>query len=110
MGTAMIPDIADAWLLSAYVSLFVFSLVQYYRDKVPFQRAILLCSMCLTWISYELIQVAQDGLIPDGTPLNYAVEGLGIAVLVAGLYGLYWSWRHRDETREPSVAHSGESS
>ncbi|ELZ82389.1 hypothetical protein C453_14928 [Haloferax elongans ATCC BAA-1513] len=104
----MIPEVVDEWLLVAYATLLGFTLVQYVRDKVPFERAVLLVSMCLTWLSYELLQVTADGLVANGAPLHYALEGFALVLLAGGLYGLYWYWRHGKDGRDSGVALSGE--
>ncbi|UVE50352.1 hypothetical protein KU306_00110 [Haloferax larsenii] len=103
----MIPEIVDEWLLVAYATLLVFTLVQYFRDEMAFERTVLLVSMCLTWLSYELLQVS-DGIAANGAPLHYALEGFALVLLAGGLYGLYWYWRHGKDGRDSGVALSGE--
>jgi hypothetical protein len=69
--------------------------VFYARGALPLERVVLLVSMCATWLAYSLLQVSQNGLVATGTVLDYVLDGFSVALLVGGLYGLYWWWRNR---------------
>ena len=92
----MVPRIFSLALGSGYLLLFGFVVVQYRRGRIPSPRLAMLLGVCATGLSYSLLQVTQDGPVSTGTPLNYALDGVAIVLLVAGSGGLYWWWRHRD--------------
>lgn len=100
----MVPEIVDFGLLGAYLLLLGLVAVQFYRGAIASHRLSLLLGMCCTWLSYSLLQVTQGGPIATGTPLNYALDGLAVLSLVAGLYGLYRWWRHRDGETNDGVS------
>ncbi|ELZ91117.1 hypothetical protein [Haloferax sulfurifontis] len=93
-----LTDLGGLPLLVAYLLLLAGTAVQYRREKLSGTRAVLLVGMCLTWLSYALLQVTQGGVVPTGTPLNYALDALAVVVLVAGVAAMAWWWRTRDET------------
>lgn len=94
----MVPDALGVALVPAYLLLLALIAVQYRRGKTSSTRAMLLAGVSLTWLSYGLLQVTQDGLVPTGTVLNYALDGLAVLLLVAGLAAMYRGWRGESET------------
>ncbi|WP_424006406.1 hypothetical protein [Haloferax denitrificans] len=95
---SVLTDLGGLPLLVAYLLLLAGVGVQYRRGALPAKRAVLLVGMCLTWLSYALLQVTQGGAVPTGTSLNYALDALAVVVLVVGVGAMGWWWRARDET------------
>jgi|GEM_PF-1302367 len=89
----MVPQIVDYALVVAYLLLMGLLAVRYRRGEIPDRKLRIYVGMCLTWLAYGLLQITQDGPIPTGTTLNYGLDGLAIAALVAGIYLLYRGWR-----------------
>jgi len=89
----MVPEIVDHALVVAYLLLTGLLAVRYRRGEISDRKLRIYVGMCLTWLAYGLIQVTEDGPIPTGTPLNYGLDALAIAALVAGIYLLYRGWR-----------------
>ncbi|MGB9956012.1 hypothetical protein ACOZ4B_06435 [Haloferax prahovense] len=94
---SVLADLGGVPLLVAYLLLLTGTAVQYRRGKLSATRAVLLVGMCLTWLSYALLQVTQSGTVPTGTPLNYVLDALAVVVLVVGVAAMVWWWRARDE-------------
>jgi len=81
---------------SSYLLLLGLIAIQYYRGQISSHRLPVLLGACAVWISYSLLQVTQEGPVLTGTPLNYVLDGVAIVLLVAGSYGIYLPWRHRN--------------
>jgi len=92
----MVPDVLGMALVPAYLLLLGLVVFRYRRGKLQPPRLFMYLGMCLTWLAYGLLQVTQEGPIPTGTPLNYALDGLSVVVLLVGLYLFYRWWRERD--------------
>ena len=97
----MVPDIVDYGLVVAYLLLLAAVAVRYRRGDLGGEKPLGYAAMCLTWLSYGLLQVSRDGRVAAGRPLNYAFDGLAIVLLVAGLGLMVKWWRWRDS--EPSA-------
>ncbi|WP_053947525.1 hypothetical protein [Halolamina sediminis] len=82
----------DYAIVVAYLLILVGIAVQYRRGALPRDRLLVLVGASLTWLSYGVLQLTQDGPISTGTGLNYVVDGAAVLLLIAGLYALYrWS-------------------
>ena len=86
----------DIALVGVYLLLLCGVVVGYRRGRIPSRRLPLLLGMCAVWLSYGVGQLSSGGPVDTGTGLNYALDGFAVVLLVAGCYGLYWWWRHRD--------------
>jgi protein-S-isoprenylcysteine O-methyltransferase Ste14 len=102
----MVPEIVDYALVVAYLLLIGVFAVRYRRGAVSERKSRLYVGMCLTWLAYGLLQVTQDGPVPTGTTLNYALDAVALLSLVVGIWLLYRAWRDGDERTE-SAAPSG---
>lgn len=101
----MVPDVVNLGFVAAYLFLLVLLAVRYRRGSVSGERLLLALGACLTWLAYGLLQITQDGLIPTGTPLDYALDALAVITLPAGLFLLYRWWATRggdDAERTPA--------
>lgn len=92
----MVPEIVDVGLIVAYLALLAFAVLQYYRGTIPQSRLTMLVGLCFTWLAYGLLQLTDSGPLPTETPLNYALDGFSVVLLVAGLYLLYRWYRNRN--------------
>ena len=92
----MVPGLFNLAIGGSYLLLLGLVAIQYYRGKIASQRLPMLLGTCSMWLSYFILQITQNGLVPTGTPLNYILDGVAIVLLVAGIYSLYWWWRHRN--------------
>jgi len=92
----MVLDLLGMALVPAYLLLLGLVLLRYRRGTLKPPRLFMYPGMCLTWLAYGLLQITQEGPVPTGTPLNYVLDGLSVAVLLAGLSLFYRWWRERD--------------
>jgi heme A synthase len=103
-AVGMVSEAVDIALLVAYLALLAAVAVQYYRGVIPRQRLTMLVGLCCTWLAYGLLQLTDGGPLPSAGPLNLALNGLSVVLLVVGLYLLYRWYRRResgDESPEP---------
>ena len=92
----MVLDLLGMALVPAYLLLLGLVALRYRRGTLQPPRLFMYLGMCLTWLSYGLLQVTQEGPVPTGTPLNYVLDGLSVVVLLGGL-SLFYRWcRERD--------------
>lgn len=99
----MVPDIVNVAIVVAYVLLLGVVTVRYRRGSIDRTRLTMYLGVCLTWLSYGLLQVTQEGIVEPGTLLNAALDGLALVCLVVGLFLVYRWWRTRDtDTAAPS--------
>ncbi|MFC7139529.1 hypothetical protein ACFQMA_06715 [Halosimplex aquaticum] len=96
----MVPDIVNLALVVAYVLLLGVVAVRYRRGAIDRTRLTMYLGLCLTWLAYGLLQITQEGIVETGTPLNYALDGLALVCLVAGLFLMYRWWRERGRTEK----------
>jgi hypothetical protein len=96
----MVPDIIDISLVAGYLLILGLAVIRYRYGELSSQRVLLFIGMSLTWLSYGLGQLTQAGPISTGTPLNYALDGLSVLLLLSGLYAMYRWWRVRDNETE----------
>ncbi|WP_436927450.1 hypothetical protein [Halosimplex amylolyticum] len=94
----MVPAVVNLALVVAYALLLGLLAVRYRRGTVGREKFAFLVGVCLTWLSYGLLQITQEGPVPTGTTLNYALDGLAVVCLLAGLSLMYRWWRKRDGT------------
>jgi hypothetical protein len=99
----MVPDAVDLGLTGLYALLVVLTAVQYRRGRIARERLPLLFGLCLSWLAYGLMQLPETNLVAIGPPGSYALDGVAIGLLLAGLYGLYWWWRHGEGTASVAV-------
>jgi hypothetical protein len=96
----MVSDIIDISLVVGYLLILGLAAARYRYGKLSFQRVLLFIGISLTWLSYGVGQLTQAGPISTGTPLNYALDGLSVLLLLSGLYVMYRWWRVRDNETE----------
>jgi hypothetical protein len=96
----MVSNILDISLVVGYLLILGLAAVRYHRGKLSSQRISLFVGMSFTWLSYAVLQLTQGGPISTGTPLNYALDGLSVVLLLSGLYAMYRWWRSRDNEIE----------
>ncbi|WP_415380980.1 hypothetical protein [Halosimplex sp. TS25] len=96
----MVPPVVNLAFVVAYALLLALLAVRYRRGANDRKRLTLLTGVCLTWLSYGLLQISQEGPIPTSTTLNYAFDGIAIVCLFAGLFLMYRWWRDRGRSEE----------
>jgi hypothetical protein len=100
----MVPDTVTLGLFAAHVVLLGLVGVQYRRGAIERERVPLLLGTAFTWLSYGLLQVTGEDIVPAGTTANDALNGLAAVLLVAGLSLLYRWWRDRGDDGEAAPA------
>ena len=103
----MVPPVANVAIVVAYLFLLGLTAVRYRRESITRTQLTMYLGLCLTWLSYGLLQVTQDGIVETGTPLNAALDGLALVCLIAGLFLMY-RWR-RERNRSGEAVSGGDS-
>ena len=96
----MVSNVVDIGLVVAYLFIIGLAAVRYRHGNLSPQRALLFVGASFLWLSYGLLQLTQDGPIPTGTRLNYALDGISVILLLGGLYTMYRWWRSRGNESE----------
>ncbi|WP_123538856.1 hypothetical protein [Halosimplex salinum] len=97
----MVPPVVNVALVVAYALLLGVVALRYRRGSITRSQLTMSLGVCLTWLSYGLLQVTQEGIVETGTPLNAVLDGLALVCLVAGLFLMYRWWRTRNDDPGP---------